>query len=198
MTQASADCTVRSGTCDNRGEAVPVVTATTQENHMNNEEEESTPTSVTLDVGRRLRDLRKARHMSLDDVERQSAGRWSASAIGAYERGFRTLSLPRLHELAEFYDVPVSVLLGEQTPTHEGPPKLVLDLEALNRAPDAGPVQRFVRSIIIERGDYNGRVLTIRRDDLRAICALLQTDVADAVSRLEAWGALVESPSNLG
>ena len=168
------------------------------ENHMNNEqEEESTPTSVTLSVGRRLRSLRKARHMSLDDVERQSSGRWSASAIGAYERGFRTLSLPRLHELAEFYDVPVSVLLGEQTSTHEGPPKLVLDLEALNRVPEAAPVQRFVRSIIVERGDYNGRVLTIRRDDLRAICALLQTDIADAVARLEAWGALVESPSGL-
>ena len=135
--------------------------------------------------------------MSLDDVERQSSGRWSASAIGAYERGFRTLSLPRLHELAEFYDVPVSVLLGEQTSTHEGPPKLVLDLEALNRVPEAAPVQRFVRSIIVERGDYNGRVLTIRRDDLRAICALLQTDIGDAVKRLEAWGALVESPSTL-
>ena len=168
------------------------------ENHMNNEqEEETTPTSVTLSVGRRLRSLRKARHMSLDDVERQSSGRWSASAIGAYERGFRTLSLPRLHELAEFYDVQVSVLLGEQTSTHEGPPKLVLDLEALNRVPEAAPVQRFVRSIIVERGDYNGRVLTIRRDDLRAICALLQTDIADAVARLEAWGALVESPSTL-
>jgi transcriptional regulator with XRE-family HTH domain len=168
------------------------------ENQMDNEQEEdTTPTSVTLEVGRRLRALRKARHMSLDDVERQSSGRWSASAIGAYERGFRTLSLPRLHELAEFYDVPVSVLLGEQTPAHEGPPKLVLDLEALNRAPEAAPVQRFVRSIIIERGDYNGRVLTIRRDDLRAICALLQTDIADAVKRLEAWGALVESPSTL-
>ena len=168
------------------------------ENHMNNEqEEESTPTSVTLSVGRRLRSLRKARHMSLDDVERQSSGRWSASAIGAYERGFRTLSLPRLHELAEFYDVPVSVLLGEQTTTHEGPPKLVLDLEALNRVPEAAPVQRFVRSIIVERGDYNCRVLTIRRDDLRAICALLQTDIADAVARLQAWGALVESPSGL-
>jgi transcriptional regulator with XRE-family HTH domain len=174
------------------------VTIDHNENHMNNEqEEESTPTSVTLSVGRRLRSLRKARHMSLDDVERQSSGRWSASAIGAYERGFRTLSLPRLHELAEFYDVPVSVLLGEQTTTHEGPPKLVLDLEALNRVPEAAPVQRFVRSIIVERGDYNGRVLTIRRDDLRAICALLQTDIADAVARLEAWGALVESPSTL-
>ena len=172
-----------------------------KENQMNNnhteEEESTTPTSVTLEVGRRLRSLRKAQHMSLDDVERQSSGRWSASAIGAYERGFRTLSLPRLHELAEFYDVPVSVLLGEQTTTQEGPPKLVLDLEALSRVPEAAPVQRFVRSIIVERGDYNGRVLTIRRDDLRAICALLQTDINEAVARLEAWGALVESPSTL-
>jgi transcriptional regulator with XRE-family HTH domain len=167
-------------------------------NQMNNQEEETTASNVTVEVGRRLRALRKARHMSLDDVERQSAGRWSASAIGAYERGFRTLSLPRLHELAEFYDVPVSVLLGEQTATTEGPPKLVLDLEALNRVPEAAPVQRFVRSIIIERGDYNGRVLTIRRDDLRAICALLQLDVPDAIARLEGWSALVESPSNLG
>ena len=161
------------------------------------EDEIATPTSVTLEVGRRLRSLRKARHMSLDDVERQSSGRWSASAIGAYERGFRTLSLPRLHELAEFYDVSVSVLLGEQTAPSEGPPKLVLDLEALGKVPEAAPVQRFVRSIIVERGDYNGRVLTIRRDDLRAICALLQTDIPDAVARLESWGALVESPSAL-
>ena len=81
-------------------------------NNNHQEDEDATPTSVTLEVGRRLRSLRKARHMSLDDVERQSSGRWSASAIGAYERGFRTLSLPRLHELAEFYDVPVSVLLA--------------------------------------------------------------------------------------
>ena len=150
----------------------------------NNEEEETTASNVTIEVGRRLRALRKARHMSLDDVERQSAGRWSASAIGAYERGFRTLSLPRLHELAEFYDVPVSVLLGEQTPATEGPPKLVLDLEALNRVPEAAPV--------------HGRVLTIRRDDLRAICALLQLDVPEAIARLEGWRALVESPSHLG
>jgi transcriptional regulator with XRE-family HTH domain len=160
-------------------------------------DEETTPTNVTIEVGRRLRALRKARRMSLDDVERESSGRWSASAIGAYERGFRTLSLPRLHELAEFYDVSVSVLLGEQPTTTEGAPKLVLDLEALNRVPEAAPVQRFVRSIIVERGDYNGRVLTLRRDDLRAISALLQTDTADAVKRLEAWGALVESPSDL-
>ena len=38
---------------------------------------------------------------------------------------------------------------------------------------------RYLRSIILERGDYNGRVLSIRRDDLRAICSLLRTDETD-------------------
>jgi transcriptional regulator with XRE-family HTH domain len=162
-------------------------------------EDEDLPMSVTLEVGRRLRALRKARRLSLDDVERHSSGRWSASAVGAYERGFRTLSLPRLHELAGFYDVPVSVLLGEQpAAAAEEPRKLVLDLEALSQVPEAGSVQRFVRSIILERGDFNGRVLTIRKDDLRAIAALLQTDPPHAVTQLEEWGALVESPTSLG
>lgn len=162
------------------------------------EEQNETPANVTYEVGRRLRALRKAKGMSLDDVERASAGRWSASAIGAYERGFRTLSLPRLHELADFYDVPVSVLMGQQeAPAAEAdrPRKLVLDLEALNQVPEAGAVQRFARSIILERGDFNGRVLSIRRDDLRAICALLQVGTTEAIEQLEAWGALVDSPA---
>jgi transcriptional regulator with XRE-family HTH domain len=159
------------------------------------EDKDEPPTNVTLEVGRRLRALRKAKGMSLDDVERASAGRWSASAIGAYERGFRTLSLPRLHELAAFYDVPVSVLLGQQEQPGERPRKLVLDLEALSAVPEAAAIQRFARSIVLERGDFNGRVLSIRRDDLRAICALLQVDTPQAIAQLEAWGALVDSPA---
>jgi hypothetical protein len=38
-------------------------------------------------------------------------------------------------------------------------------------------------------------VLSIRRDDLRAICALLQVDTPQAIAQLEAWGALVDSPA---
>ena len=49
----------------------------------------------SAEVGTRLRAVRRAKALSLDDVERLSGGRWSASAIGAYERGFRNLSLPR-------------------------------------------------------------------------------------------------------
>ena len=135
--------------------------------------------------------------MSLDDVERQSGGKWSASAVGAYERGFRNLSLPRLRDLAEFYDVPMGVLLGEtdDSDAARAPGRLVLNLAALQAAPEAESVLRYLRSIILERGDYNGRVLTIRRDDLRAICSLLREDEAQALTRLEAWGALVEAGS---
>ena len=57
--------------------------------------------SFSVEVGQRLRAVRRLRKLSLDDVERESGGQWSASAIGAYERGFRNLSLPRLRELAE-------------------------------------------------------------------------------------------------
>ncbi len=52
---------------------------------------------------------------------------------------------------------------------------------------------RYLRSIILERGDYNGRVLSVRRDDLRAICSLLRTDEATTLEQLHVWGALVES-----
>ena len=55
----------------------------------------------------------------------------------------------------------------------------MLDLVALQTVPEAESVLRYLRSIILERGDYNGRVLSIRRDDLRAICSLLRTDEPD-------------------
>ena len=51
---------------------------------------------------------------------------------------------------------------------------------------------RYAATIQSQRGDYNGRVLSIRRDDLRAICSLLRTDEATTLERLSGWGALVD------
>ena len=158
------------------------------------EAEETTEPSFSIEVGKRLRSVRRIRGLSLDDVERESGGKWSASAVGAYERGFRNLSLPRLRDLAMFYDVPMGVLLGEEDITGgrtQG--RLVLDLVALQSVSEAEAVLRYLRSIILERGDYNGRVLSIRRDDLRAICSLLRTDEITTLEQLAAWGAVVES-----
>jgi transcriptional regulator with XRE-family HTH domain len=151
------------------------------------------------EVGGRLRAVRRQRRLSLDDVERVSGGRWSASAVGAYERGFRNLSLPRLHELAEFYDVPMSMLLGEidlrDAPDDRvpglGTSRIVLDLVALEQAPpEAAAILRYARSIVLDRGDWNGRVLSIRRDDLRALASILETTEADLITRLRRWEAL--------
>jgi len=151
-------------------------------------------TTFSSEVGRRLRSVRRSRGLSLDDVERESGGRWSASAVGAYERGFRNLSLPRLRDLATFYDVPMGVLLGEDDgPEGSRAGKLVLDLVALQAVPEAESVLRYLRSIILERGDYNGRVLSVRRDDLRAMCSLLRLDEATALETLHVWGALVDT-----
>ena len=153
------------------------------------------------EVGVRLRAVRRQRRLSLDDVERMSGGRWSASAIGAYERGFRNLSLPRLRELAEFYDVPMSMLLGEidlrdgSTPATEPamPSKIVLDLVALEGNEEAAAVVRYARSIVLDRGDWNGRVLSIRKDDVRALSSVLHMDESELVANLCRWGALVQS-----
>ncbi len=159
------------------------------------DEDEAVEPSFSIEVGQRLRSVRRIRGLSLDDVERESGGRWSASAVGAYERGFRNLSLPRLRDLAQFYDVPMGVLLGEEDLAGSGRAqgRLVLDLVALQSVTEAESVLRYLRSIILERGDYNGRVLSIRRDDLRAICSLLRTDEATTLEQLHEWGALVDS-----
>ena len=69
-------------------------------------------------VGKRLRSIRKQRGLSLQDVQRLSEQEFKAAVLGAYERGERSLSLPRLHRLASFFSVPVSQLLpSEETET---------------------------------------------------------------------------------
>ncbi|MEY2571548.1 MAG: hypothetical protein QOE63_1898 [Acidimicrobiaceae bacterium] len=156
-------------------------------------EDEDAPSAFSVEVGRRLRAVRKARQLSLDEVERKSGGRWSASAIGAYERGFRNLSLPRLRELAGFYGIPMAVLLGEpdQAESASPAPKVVLDLEVLAAVPEAAPMSRYLRTIILERGDFNGRVLSVRRDDVRALCAIQHLTENDLFKRLAEWGVLI-------
>src|SRR3954467_14094258 len=160
----------------------------------NSTDDEDSPSAFSVEVGRRVRAVGRARELSLDDVERTSGGRWSASAVGAYERGFRNLSLPRLRELAEFYGVPMGVLLGEGEGQGRGGARLgkvVLDLEVLGRNEEADPVVRYLKTIIIERGDFNGRMLSVRRDDIRALCAILHSTEPELFDTLAQWNALL-------
>src|SRR6202023_4007461 len=62
-------------------------------------------------VGERLRNVRKQQRLSLQAVEAASRQEFKASVLGAYERGERAISVPRLQRLAKFYNVPVDQLL---------------------------------------------------------------------------------------
>src|SRR5512139_1761517 len=62
-------------------------------------------------VGTRLRATRRQKHLSLQDVEAASEHEFKASVLGAYERGERAISVPRLQRLARFYRVPVDQML---------------------------------------------------------------------------------------
>ena len=62
-------------------------------------------------VGDRLRAIRRQKGLSLHDVEARSNQEFKASVLGAYERGERAISVPRLLRLAELYRVPADQLL---------------------------------------------------------------------------------------
>ncbi|HVF53439.1 MAG TPA: transcriptional regulator [Actinomycetota bacterium] len=154
-------------------------------------------TNYARSLGEKLRNIRTQKGMSLQDVQLASEGRWKAAVVGAYERGDRNVTVSRLADLADFYGVPVSEILPDDAATGtavapEVRRRVILDLEGLERVPegDRDPLSRFTTAIQIQRGDYNGRVLTIREDDLMSLSLLYQTTSTELARRLETWGMI--------
>ena len=152
------------------------------------------PSEYAKTLGARLRAIRTQQGLSLHGVEEKSQGRWKAVVVGSYERGDRSVTVQKLAELAEFYGVPVSELLpGDAAPTALAPsPKLVIDLERMAQLPKdkAGPLARYVATIQSQRGDYNGRVLSLRQSDLGPLAATYDASPAEFIEQLIGWGVL--------
>jgi len=126
--------------------------------------------------------------------------------LGAYERGERAISVPRLQRLARFYNVPVDQLLpreadidltdaaasvdGEARGSWEGADKITIDLTRFEGVDDdeARVLHRYVNTIQVQRQDFNGRMLTIRRSDLRVLAACMGRSLEDLGVRLEQLG----------
>jgi transcriptional regulator with XRE-family HTH domain len=148
-------------------------------------------------VGERLRAIRRQKRLSLQEVESTSTEEFKASVLGAYERGERAISVPRLERLARFYSVPVDQLLPREEPV--GPldgapetPKLAIDLQKLVvlHGTPFEMLMRFLRMIQVQRQDFNGKVITVRGDDTRAIAAMLDVPVDHVGNRLAALDLL--------
>jgi len=166
-------------------------------------------------VGARLRAVRKQQWLSLQAVEVGSDHEFKASVLGAYERGERAISLPRLRRLAALYDVAVDHFLPQDEDADEleaedipddrrGAPvrspagvqeKITIDLSKLTSVtgPEGKVLRRFLSTIQVQRQDFKDRMITIRADDVRAIACLFGVAPDALGDRLDQLGLRVAS-----
>ena len=183
------------------------------------EQEEAARIAYARAVGSRLRAMRKQMRLSLQAVEAMSEQEFKASVLGAYERGERAISVPRLQRLAKLYDVPVDQLLppddgattrwgnnngngDEVVPLAArraiqagvGAEKIAIDLTKLHTVsgPERDLLRRFLSMIQVHRQDFNGRMITIRAEDVRAIACLFGVSPDNMGARLDELGLLAD------
>jgi hypothetical protein len=70
---------------------------------------------------------------------------------------------------------------------------IVLDLQGLRAmsVEQAGPLARFAKAIQDQRGDYNNRMLSMRREDLRSLAIIYDRSLDELQSLLSDWGVLI-------
>jgi len=152
--------------------------------------------SETFRYQERLRKIRLAQGLTLKQVEIRSRGIWKAVVVGSYERGTRTLSLDKAIKLCDFYGVPFSALLSEKSLV-ESDANVSLDLLALRRFTNHGDsfvtaLRKLCEEISIERGDWNGQVMSLRSQDWRILKALFLTADLDLQTALNNRGLLLK------
>jgi transcriptional regulator with XRE-family HTH domain len=155
-------------------------------------------------VGERLRAIRRQKKLSLNEVEAQTNDEFRASVLGAYERGERVISVPRLERLARFYGVSIDQLLPRDPLTVErnqpgasGPSKIRIDVAKLSTYPEEKfrMLERFLRMIQVQRQDFNGKVITVRAHDTRAIAVMLDVPVDEVAAHLAELGLIFVPPT---
>lgn len=121
-------------------------------------------------LGARLRAARRRRGLSLNEVENLSEREFKASVLGAYERGDRTISVPRLVRLAALYEVSVQNLIPSEVTPEE--PETTIDLEEVGR--DSDLVDRFLAAIQLMRRSPADE-MAVRRSDLAILTSLISS-----------------------
>jgi len=133
----------------------------------------------------RLREIRKSKGWSLQDVEHHSNGKWKAVVIGSYERADRAISLKKAISLMQFYQVPITELFPEIT-TQLTARSVSVNLNKLAESSETKSqiLQRFTKSISNRRKDWNGQILTIRANDLQFLALQIEKSEADTLDWL--------------
>lgn len=118
-------------------------------------------------ICQRLRTIRERKALTLLEVEGRSGGQISAVALGSYERGHRNVTLSKLLQIAQIYELPLLEILTERSERVEIG-RFTFDLRKilLSQLPQSATVVRILREIAVQRGDWNGEVMSIRAIDI--------------------------------
>lgn len=119
--------------------------------------EDSAPASgaTRSGIGERLRRVRLSLGLSLVEVQARTGGEFKTSALGAYERGERALSIERLGRLAEVYHVDAARLLATEA---------TIDLTAMHAEDEAGLASSVDSFTLAALARFSAYVRTMRRE----------------------------------
>lgn len=127
-------------------------------------------TTELLSLQKRLREIREAQGLTLNQVAARSQGKVSAIALGSYERGDRSISAHKILEIAHIYQIPVTELFGS-TAKLTSNRKVIVDYRKLNADmdPAAEKVKAIIKNIAAVRKDWNGEVISLRESDIASL-----------------------------
>jgi transcriptional regulator with XRE-family HTH domain len=154
------------------------------------------------EIAARLRQIRRARTLTLSAIEHASHGKINAISLGSYERGDRALTVKKAIDIAQFYEIPLSYLLTGISPSNNVSAKIVIDLRKAKvllqqSNKDSSGIERitlsFISGIIKARQDFNGEVLSLREKDCDYLAITIGCSHDDIVRFLDQHNLLIKA-----
>jgi transcriptional regulator with XRE-family HTH domain len=162
---------------------------------------------TTSSISARIRAHRKARSLTLNDIERLSNGSIKAVVMGSYERGSRAISLARTIEIATLFAIPLSDLIEERViPFSNFSDPMFFDLRKLKELstkaeqriyPQICKINDLLTAICARRRDWNGEVLTLRSSDFDTLTLILAMPSSTVKAFVSEEGLLIKATNHL-
>ena len=124
--------------------------------------------------------------MTLRDVGVVSDGRFKPTAVAAYERAERSISLERFCDLARLYGMAPERLLAQIMWRIAGGPAPVIDEDKLQRLPqkERETLDGFIRQVRRMRGTTDEGTITLRIHDLEVLATVSGSRLDEFLERV--------------
>lgn len=137
-------------------------------------------------LGARLREARRQRGLTLQNVESGSDGTFTSVTLSSYERGDRTMSVARLVDLATFYGMPPAELLPSGG-SHTASTTSIISVDLLRVAQlppyQAGPLLEAARASTMRGGTR----FTLGGERLARVARAYGVPVDEVIDLLASW-----------